>query len=249
MQIAESTNGRTRRLFTVVLLAAIVAVISSTRAGGTVSHASFKFSGPGIIHAGREIKVSGLVTHNATDPAVTPEVIDRVALSSRTVSFNAHADGVATCRGRIPDDGTPALCPRRSLVGYGTVAGILGTPGQPVDKFGLLSSVAGKYKLYNYKRRRGESARMIAVIKTEKPLGGIAVNLKIPVSRRSEIDVDIPRMSQLPSPISAAYPQGTSLVVTKLTVTIDAPRSRQTKPYVWVRTPRRLGMTFEVITE
>lgn len=249
MQVVARAGGRTQRVFAAVVLTLIAALIPSTRADGTVSHAAFKFTGPGIVHAGREIRISGQVTNTSTDPDLTPEVIDRVALSSRTISFNAHADGVATCRARIPDDGNPALCPRRSQVGYGTVAGILGTPGQPADMFGLLSAVAGKYRLYNYKRRRGESARLIAVIETEKPLGGIAVNLKIPVSRHSDIDVDIPRLSQLPSPISAAYPRGTSLVVTKLTVTIDPPRSRRTKPYLWVRTPRRLGMTFEAITK
>lgn len=249
MQVADSSGVVTRRMCAVVLLAAIAAVIPSTRAHSVVNHTSFKFTGPGAVHKGREIRVSALVTNTSTDPAVTPEVIDRISLSSRTIRFNGDADGVATCRARLPKNGNPAICPHRSLVGRGTVAGILGTPGQPADSFGPLSMVSGKFKLYNYKRRRGESARMIAVIETDRPLGGIAVNLKIPVSRGSVIDIDVPDLPQLPSPISNAYPQGTRLVMTKLSVTIDAPRHGRSKPFVWVRTPRRIGMKFLAISE
>lgn len=90
---------------------------------------------------------------------------------------------------------------------------------------------------------------MIAVIDTDKPFGGISVNLRIPVSRSGVVAIDVPDLPQLPPLISTAYPQGTRLVMTKLSVTIDAPRRRRSKPFVWVRTPRRLGMKVQAITE
>lgn len=231
------------------LMVAIALALAPARAIALPDTMTYRITGPGTVDAGREVRVSVSITNSSVDPTVTPTVINSLSFASRSIGFNGNTDSVATCHAKIPNNGERPLCPRRSLVGNGEVNGILGTTGQPVDTFGALSYVVGRFKLYNYKRRGREAARLVAVIETVRPLAGFWINLQIPISRDGEIDVDVPELAQLPTFISASYPLGTRLVLTKLSARIDPPRRRHSKPFVWLRRPGSVGMSIQAISE
>ncbi|MBI4898110.1 MAG: hypothetical protein HY827_07060 [Actinobacteria bacterium] len=210
---------------------------------------SYRIYGPGTSDPDREVKMTMSITNTENDPAITPMMINRLQFESRTLRFNGSAKGLDVCTVKVPNNGDPARCPRRSLVGRGTVSGVLGTPGKPRDGFGALSYAAGHFRLYNYRRRGGESARMVAVIDTSKPFAGYSINLSIPISRTGEIDVRVPELRELPAFISASYPLDTRLVITDLTVKLEPPRARGGKPFVWLRRPGSMAMNFRAICE
>lgn len=216
-------------------------------ANAALSEASLRIGGPGVRIAGREASISLSFLNTSTDPAVTPEVIDRLSFRSRIMRVNGNARSVTTCGARVPKNGDAARCPRGSRIGTGSFAGLLGVPGEPVDKFGALSSVAGKLVLYNYERRGREQARMLAVITSTKPFAGVAINLKLIVSRKGELSVDVPDLAQLPRIIRNAYPKGTRVVLTDLAARIPARRERSGRPFVWLRSLKQVHVDFEAI--
>lgn len=186
----------------------------------------YQLRGDGLERKNRSLAISVVVTNVARVPGTTPDAIKRVTFGSRAIAFDPRGKGVATCSARIPKDGSELECPRRSVVGRGRVEGILGTPGARDDEFGVLSDVAGRFTLHNYKRRPGETARMVAVIATEKPFAGLAINLPASINRFGEVVVTIPPISRLPSFIADAYPAGTKLVLTRLSATVGSADGR-----------------------
>lgn len=246
--LAPKTVGRAAAVAALALTFAAL-LHAAPAADGSEQTMTYKIAGPGLSKAGREVKMSVKYANRATDPAVAPALIDRALISSNSLRFNGAADGVSACAAAIPDDGNPVSCPRRSYVGRGTVTGIIGQPGQPIDLFGSLSPVEGKFKIYNYKRGRGESARMIAVIETTRPIAAFYINLVIPVSRSGVMEVDVPDVAELPSPVDTWYPAGTRLIVTGLSTDLYAPRKRKTKPFMWLRHAKRADVTVRAIGE
>ena len=226
----------TRRIGPISLLV-LSFVFAPTSASAALSNLDFQIKGPGIEHAGRELTVSFSATNAALGPTTTPEALTGMRISSHSISFNGDSDSVTTCQASLPKNGDPAKCPKSSRVGGGRVSGILGTPGQATDVFGPLSFFNGKFKLFNYKHPRGQPARMVAVITSTSPFGGVAINLVIPVSSKGVVSVKVPPMSKLPPIIRNSYPNGTQLVLTEFSTDIVAPRRKRSKPFLWLRTP------------
>lgn len=231
-----------------VLLAALVTagcVVLPATASGAVSSGGFQLDGQGVQKAGREVGLSVSVLNTATDKSKVPELIRRVKLSSGPLRFNSNAAGLKICTAKLRNDGTAMRCPRASKVGKGMLSGFLGTPGGPVDSFGALSAFSGRFSLFNYKHSARAPARLLVVITTKKPFAGIAINLLVLINRDHDVIVDFPVLSELPKVIRNSYPSDTKLVLGRFAVNVSARRSRGSKPFMWLRTTRELGMKLE----
>lgn len=208
------------------LLATALFAVGAPPADAEIERAEYQLRGSGLQNKGQPLAISILVTNVPRQPGTVPDALKHVTFGSRAVSFNSRARGVAVCSARIPNDGRAAECSRRSKVGYGRIQGLLGTPGARNDEFGILSNVAGRFTLYNYKRRAGETARLVAVVETEMPFAGLAINLQASINRLGEVVVKVPPLSKLPTFISKSYPAGAQLALTRLSSTLGSADGR-----------------------
>lgn len=219
--------------FCLALTAVLSTIVLTQPAGAFISTTSATSRGAGVTHPGREVTLSIAITNTSTARGVTPELIERLGFSAAGVKFNGGARGVAVCTARIRRDGERTSCPSKARVGSGSVRAILGVPGGPSDKFGPLSNMAGSFTLYNYRHPRNRHARMLAVINSKRPIGGIAMNVTLDVDRSGFVSVNLPTLSQLPRDLAKAYPKGTKVVLTALSARIASPRASSGHPFAW----------------
>ncbi|MBI2691120.1 MAG: hypothetical protein HYX29_04150 [Solirubrobacterales bacterium] len=228
-----------RRLAFFALVCA--ALVSATGvAAAALGRTSVTFGGAGTTIAGREISLKVTATSVAATPSETPDEIARIEVHSPSARFNGDSDSLSVCRARLPTNGDPATCPKSSRVGDGSVAGILGEPGKPADMYGALSLFKGKIRLFNYKPRGGEPARMLAVVTTSKPFRGQSINLVLPVSKDGVVRVDIPTRSKLPPLFRKSYSKQTKLVLTQFSARVIAPRKRSDRPFLALKVPGQM---------
>lgn len=213
-------------LLAVASLASVLLATGTPQASAAIRRVDYRLRGIGLEKKGRPLQISILVTNVSRAPGTVPETVKRITFGSRAIGFNPRARGVSICRSRIPNNGQAPDCARSSVVGHGRVEGLLGTPGSRDDEFGILSEVAGRFTLYNYKKRTGETARLVAVVDTEKPFAGLAINLQASIDRFGEVIVKVPKLSKLPPFISKSYPSGTQLALTRLSATVGSADGR-----------------------
>lgn len=217
--------------------------------GAAIDHSSVDITGAGTRERGRELGLGLSIRNSATNPELTPEVIDRIVFRSPSIRFNGGARSVATCHSSVPRDGSAARCPRKSKVGSGSVTAILGTPGESAKAFGVLSRVSGKLAVYNYRRRGTEQARLLAVVDSAAPFSSVTINLMFRVTAKGVLEIDIPRLRDLPRPIRKSYPSKTKVVLEKLRVQVNARRERSGRPFIWRRWNHRFQLDAEAVGE
>lgn len=199
------------------IAAAIVTAV--TLAAGAVASSietavTIKTHGEG--RRGDPVSISMRTVNRADAPKVVPGRINSLELRSSSLKINPRAQGIGTCAARIRSNGLEPLCPQRSLVGTGSVYGVIGKPGGASDEFGQLSEFAGRVIFYNYRRGRSSKSQLLVVIKTSKPFRGVSVPVRADLNRSGRIRLRVPNLKELPKSLSDAYPSDNSLVVTEL---------------------------------
>jgi hypothetical protein len=197
-------------------------------------------TGPGAKRAGKAVNVGLGMAVSDSNPALVPARVSDVIVRSRTLKFNARARGLRTCTASLPTNGAAARCPSRSKVGSGKFKAVFGFPGQPIatiDPAKALSS--GRITIYNYKRQSGQQARLLAVITASVPVN-YTVNLPVPVTRSGVATIVMPDMKDLAPIVRDLYPAGTRLVTTSFDAKVRAKSQRRGKPFMYLRTLKRL---------
>ncbi len=226
---------------TVVVAAAIGTAAMAMPAHAALNDRAYlNVTGSGAKKAGKAVNVGLGMAVSDSNPAIVPARVSEVIVRSRTLKFNARARGLRTCSATLPTNGAAARCPSRSKVGSGKFTAVFGFPGQPIatiDPAKALSS--GRIAIYNYRRSSGQQARLLAVITAGKPVN-YTVNLLVPVTRSGVATIVMPDMKDLAPLVRELYPAGTRLVATSFDVKLRAKRQRRGKPFMYLRTLKRL---------
>lgn len=247
IQMRKRTLEPTLRTMFYPLIALAITAVALLSLGAISAHsatgkAGVTVKGAGAQKAGREVKASLVYTNTSVNPALAPERVTRIQVTSRTLKWNSRARGVPRCGASIPNNGAAPRCSSKSKIGSGRVSGIFGQPGQDRNLLGVLAPVSGTITLYNYRPARGNQARFLAVIRTRTPLVGVSINVLVPVSRGGTITIDVPDVAQMPPAIVAALPAGSRFVMTSLSTSITAKKQRRGRPYAYLRTLKRLDV-------
>lgn len=206
-----------------------VATITTAPAFGSSVETGVEFSGPGVAKRGAPVTATFSLASKPDGTNQVPERIRSISLSAPSLRLNPKARGLGLCRARIKNDGLDPGCPRRSMVGTGSLRGVIGTPGGAADEFGLLSQMEGRIRLYNFRRTRRVPARILVVVQTTKPFRGVFIPVIANASSRAQVRLSIPRLDELPKPIAASYPAGTEFSMTSIRMTLNDRRSRRTQ--------------------
>lgn len=239
--MTAAVRALTASMLAVLMVGAITIGVPAP-ASAALGAMGVSFSGPGAARSGKTVAVSLQLKNTTVYEGMTPDLVREFGIKATGVSFNAHARGVKICKARIRRDGFETRCPSRSRVGSGRVRAILGTPGAATDLFGPLSQVDGRFKLYNYRRLAGQSARMLAVIETRRPFGGIAISMTLAVDRHGAVTVKVPTLASLPKALAKAYPKSTKIVLTSMKVTIKPRASASGRSFLWRTRSSALGV-------
>lgn len=206
-----------------------LATICATPALASSVETGFEFYGPGLAKRGAPVTATFSLVNKPDDATRVPEPIRSISLSAPSLRLNPRTRGLGLCRVRINNDGLDPGCPRRSLVGTGSLRGVLGTPGGAADEFGLLSRLEGRIRLYNFRGTRRAPARILIVVQTTKPFRGVFIPVLASASSRARVLLSIPRLKELPDSIGDSYPVGTEFSMTSIRVALNARRSRRTR--------------------
>lgn len=226
-----------------VLVSATALAAGSAEAALGTAHITVK--GPGGEKVGREVDAKATITNTSANPALTPERLNTILVTSKVARFNSRAHRFKRCSAKLPNDGNPARCPSKSKVGSGSFTGIFGQPFAPVGMLGVLAPVSGSIRIYNYKTRSGEQARLLAVMRMSKPLAGVSYNLIVPVTKKGVMTINVPDVPAMPPAIPAALPAGSRFILTKVYAKIDAKKERRGKPLLWLKTHKSLDIAVQ----
>lgn len=236
-----------------VLIAAVLAstsiLLGVEAAGAAVGKQYVSVRGPGGKKIGREVSAKVEVTNTSANASLTPERLNTIVLTSRAARFNSRAHRVSRCSAKLPNDGRAARCPSKSKIGSGSFKGIFGQPFAPINSLGVLSPVSGSIRLYNYKTHSGEQARILAVMRTSKPIAGVSINLIVPVTKSGKITINVPDVAGMPPAIPAALPAGSRFILTKMFVKVDSRKERRGRPFLSLKTTRTLDFRFQTFFE
>lgn len=213
---------------------AFVATIAATTIGvtpafGSSTETGFEFSGPGITKRGAPVTATFSILREPDSANQVPDRIQSISLSAPSLKLNLTARGLGECRARIKNDGLDPGCPKRSLIGTGSLRGVIGTPGRPADEFGLLSRLEGRIRLYNFRGTRRVRARFLVVVQTTKPFRGVFIPVIANASSTPQVRLAIPRLTELPKVIGSSYPVGTEFSMTSIRVALNDRRSGRTR--------------------
>lgn len=240
---------RAFRIALVLSAFALSAVVAVSPAQAAISKAAINVKGPGGKKIGREVRARAEIRNTSVNPAVTPERLGKLVLTSRVARFNSKAHRVRRCSAKLYNDGRAARCPSRSKVGSGSFTGIFGQPFMSAAMLGVLAPVSGSIRLYNYKTHSHEQARLLAVMRIRKPLAGVSINLIVPVTRSGKMTIDVPDVAEMPPAIPAALPLGTHFILTKLTAKIDSRKERRGRPFLSLKTTKRIDIRLQAMFE
>lgn len=236
-----------------VLIAAVLVTASAFHGAEAAKAATGKQSvsvrGPGGKKIGREVTAKVRLTNTSANKNLTPERLGKIVLTSRVARFNSKARRIKRCSASLPNDGRASSCPSRSKVGSGSFRGIFGQPFTSVVSLGVLSPVSGSIRLYNYKTRKGEQARILAVMRMSKPLAGVSYNLLVPVTKSGKITIDVPKVVEMPPAIPAALPLGTRFILTKLYVKVDSRKEKRGRPFLSLKRTKSIDFRFQTFFE
>lgn len=240
---------RALRFALVLSLVAVATAVAISPAQAAISKASISVKGPGGKKIGREVTARTEVRNTSVNPAITPERLGKMILTSRVARFNSRAHRISRCSAKLPNDGNRARCPSRSQVGSGSFTGIFGQPFMSAAMLGVLGPVSGSIKIYNYKKRSSEQARLLAVMRISKPLAGVSINLIVPVTKSGKMTIDVPDVPEMPPAIPAALPLGTHFVLTKLYAKINSRKERRGRPFLSLKTTKSIDVRLQALFE
>lgn len=231
---------RTIRPALVIAVCAAATLASVAPAQAALGTQSISIRGPGGNKIGREITANLAMKNTSTNPALAPERLDKLILTSRVARFNSRAHRVKRCSTKLPNDGRAAACKRSAQVGTGSFSGIFGQPFLAAGMLGVLAPVSGSIKIYNYRKHSSEQARLLAVMRVRKPLAGVSINLIVPVTKSGRATINVPDVAEMPPAIPAALPAGTRFILTKLSAKIVSRKERHGRPFLSLKTHRSI---------
>lgn len=226
----EAIELRMMLRLSLAFAAALAALVCAQPAVGALSDSIVEISGPGTREQGRAIDAQVTIVNSPTKAGQVPEAISKLTIDAGDLRVAPTA--VRRCRATPPSNGDPIDCPADSKVGSGSVAGFLGTPGRSSTEFGSLSAVRGRITVFNLSPDRGR-ARVAIQVESARPFRGTAINLTARFSRSGIIEIQTPKLAELPGVIRRSYPADTQLVISRLRLRIgENVRQIGSRPYL-----------------